>query len=126
MEKNPCKFKGGWSMNSDNFNYLIDTLVESVDGYNLDDSFDHWNAIHEICSSSCYSFVYGNAWSLVDFIRFSDRELFDQAEREVKDNDHNTDDVGLNDLMLSYAFQILKISTLKKWEENQSATIQSA
>lgn len=113
-------------MNSDNFNYLIDTLVESVDGYNLDDSFDHWNAINEVCSGSCYSFVYGNAWSLVDFIRFSDRELFDQAEREVKDNDHNTDDVGLNDLMLSYAFQILKISTLKKWEENQSATIKSA
>jgi len=112
-------------MNLDNFNYLIDTLVESVDGYNLDDSFDYWNAIDEICSSSCYSFAYGNAWSLVDFIRFSDRDLFDQAEREVKENDHNTDDINLNDLMLSYAFQILKISTLKKWKENQSAITQS-
>ena len=73
-------------------------------------------------TNSCYSFAYGNAWTLVDFIRFSDRDLFDQAEKEVQENDHNTDDINLNDYMLSYAFQILQIATLKKWEEMQIAS----
>jgi hypothetical protein len=110
-------------MNQDKFTSLIDSLAESVNtDYKLDDSFDHWNAINEICANSCYSFAYGNAWTLVDFIRFSDRDLFDQAEKEVQDNDHNTDDINLNDYMLSYSFQILQIATLKKWEEMQIAT----
>lgn len=104
------------------FTSLIDSLCESVNGYNLDDSFDHYNAIIEICASCDHSFVYGKAWSLVDYVRFQDRDLFDEVEREVQENDHNTDDINLNDYMLTYAFQILKVSTLKKWEEMQLAS----
>tara|TARA_R110000803_G_scaffold86203_1_gene152565 strand:- start:8 stop:367 length:360 start_codon:yes stop_codon:yes gene_type:complete len=107
-------------MNHDKFTSLVDSLAKSVnEDYKLDDSFYEWDATHEVCEVCDYSFVYGKAWGLVDFIRFSDRELFDQAECAVQDNDHNTDDINLNDYMLSYAFQILKISTLKKWEELQ-------
>jgi len=104
------------------FTSLIDSLCESVNGYNLDDSFDHYNAIIEICANCDHSFVYGKAWSLVDYVRFQDRDLFDEVEREVQENDHNTDDINLNDYMLTYAFQVLKVSTLKKWEEMQLAS----
>jgi hypothetical protein len=110
-------------MNQDKFTSLIDSLTESVNtDYKLDDSFDHYNAVIEICASCDYSFVYGKAWSLVDYVRFQDRDLFDEVEREVQENDHNTDDIKLSDYMLTYAFQILKVSTLKKWEEMQLAS----
>jgi hypothetical protein len=39
---------------------------------------------------------------------------------EVKDNDHNTDDISLDDYMLTYAFNILKVATLKKYNEQES------
>ena len=108
-------------MNQEKFNSLIDSLVESVKGYNLDDSFDHYSAINEICSTCDHSFVYGKAWDLVSFVKFDhgsyDDTLFDEVEREVQDNDHNTDDIILNDYMMTYAFNILKVATLKKYEE---------
>jgi hypothetical protein len=43
--------------------------------------------------------------------------LFDEVEMEVKDNGYNPDDVNLNDCMLYYAFNILKLATLKKYNE---------
>lgn len=105
-------------MNQTKFDSLIDSLVESVKDYNLDDSFDHYFAIIEICDNCDHSFVYFKAWQLVNFVRFNifDDNLFDEVEREVQENDHNTDNVTLNDLMMSYAFQILKVATLKKYE----------
>ena len=105
-------------MNQSKFDSLIDSLVEAVKDYNLDDSFDHYSAIIEICDNCDHSFVYGKAWDLVSFVKFDcyDDNLFDEVEREVQDNNHNTDDVTLNDLMMSYAFQILKVATLKKYE----------
>jgi len=108
-------------MNQDKFNSLIDSLVESVKDYNLDTSFDYYNAIIEICSNCDHSFVYYKAWKLVNFVRFEHFNveglgLFYEVETEVKDNDHNTDDVNLDDYMLTYAFNILKVATLKKYE----------
>jgi len=107
-------------MNQDKFNSLIDSLVDSVKDYNLDTSFDHYNAIIEICSDCDHSFVYYKAWQLVNFVKFEhgsyDDTLFDDVEREVQDNDHNTDDITLNDYMMTYAFNILKVATLKKYE----------
>ena len=110
-------------MNQNQFNSLIDSLVDSVKDYNLDSSFDYYDAIHEICSNCNYSFEYYRAWQLVNFVRFEHFNvlgglgLFYEVETEVKDNDHNTDDVNLDDRMLSYAFNILKVSTLKKYNE---------
>jgi len=111
-------------MNQNKFNSLIDSLVESVNDYNLDDSFDHYNAIIEICDNCDHSFVYYKAWQLVNFVRFEHFNteglgLFYEVEIEVKDNDHNTDDVILDDYMLSFAFNILKVATLKKYEALQ-------
>ena len=118
-------------MNQNEFDSLIDSLVESVKDYNLDDSFDHYNAIVEICDNCNYSFEYYRAWQLVNFVRFdmlmhhllfddmAKLNLFDEVEMEVKENGHNTDDVSLDDYMLSYAFNILKVATLKKYEESQ-------
>ena len=108
-------------MNQNKFDSLIDSLVESVKDYNLDSSFDHYNAIIEICDSCDHSFVYYKAWQLVNFVKFDcyDDNLFDEVEREVQDNDHNTDDITLNDYMMTYAFNILKVATLKKYESLQ-------
>jgi hypothetical protein len=109
-------------MNQEKFNSLIDSLVESVKDYNLNDSsFDHYDAIHEICGNCDHSFVYYKAWQLVNFVRFEHFNveglgLFYEVEREVQDNDHNTDDVNLDDYMMTYAFNILKVATLKKYE----------
>lgn len=116
-------------MNQNEFDSLIDSLVESVKDYNLDDSFDYYNAIHEICSNCNYSFEYYRAWQLVNFVRFEMYDyscrkftsgkinLYDEAQTEVEENDHNTDDVNLDDRMLSFAFNILKVATLKKYNE---------
>jgi len=115
-------------MNQNEFDSLIDSLVDSVKGYNLDDLFDHYDAIHEICGNCNYSFEYYRAWQLVNFVRFEHFDIFDfeggsslfyEVEKEVEKNDHNTDDVSLDAYMLSYAFQILKVATLKKYESLQ-------
>jgi len=107
-------------MNQNQFDSLIDSLVDSVKDYNLDTSFDYYNAIIEICANCDHSFVYYKAWQLVNFVKFDhgsyDDTLFDEVEREVQDNDHNTDDITLNDYMMTYAFNILKVATLKKYE----------
>ena len=113
-------------MTQNEFDSLIDSLVESVKDYNLDDSFDYYYAIHEICANCNYSFEYYRAWQLVNFVRFDMYDngarfnLFDAVEREVKENDHNTDDVNLDDRMLSFAFNILKVATLEKYNEQES------
>ena len=110
-------------MTQNEFDELIDSLVESVNDYNLDDSFDHYNAIVEICGNCNYSFEYYRSWQLVNFVRFEHfnieggLSLFYEVEMEVKDNGHNTDDVSLDDYMLSFAFNILKVATLKKYNE---------
>jgi len=112
-------------MTQNEFDSLIDSLVDSVKDYNLDDSFDHYNAIHEICGNCNYSFVNYKAWQLVNFVRFdmydngAKIQLFDEVEMEVKENGHNTDDVNLDDYILSFAFNILKVATLKKYESLQ-------
>ena len=107
-------------MNTEKFNSLIDSLVDSVNDYNLDSSFDYYDSILEICSNCDHSFVYYKAWQLVNFVKFEhgsyDGNLFDEVEREVQENDHNTDDITLNDYMMTYAFNILKVATLKKYE----------
>lgn len=112
-------------MNQNKFDSLIDSLVDSVKNYNLDSSFDHYNAIIEICGNCNYSFEYYHAWQLVNFVRFEHfnikggLDLFYEVEIEVKDNDHNTDDVSIDDYMMTYAFNILKVATLKKYESLQ-------
>ena len=109
-------------MKQNEFDSLIDSLVDSVKDYNLNDSFDHYDAIIEICDNCNYSFEYYRAWKLVNFVRFdmydyeAKIQLFDEVEMEVKENGHNTDDVNLDDYMLSFAFNILKVATLKKYE----------
>lgn len=109
-------------MNQEKFNSLIDSLVESVKDYDLNDSFDYYDAIIQICENCNYYFEYYRAWQLVNFVRFEHFNvlgglgLFYEVEREVQHNDHNTDDITLNDYMMSYAFNILKVATLKKYE----------
>ena len=115
-------------MNQNKFDSLIDSLVESVKDYNLDSSFDHYDAIIEICSNCDHSFVYYKAWQLVNFVRFEHFNaeglgLFYEVEMEVKDNNHNTDDVIIDDYMLSFAFNILKVATLKKYESIQAKEV---
>lgn len=103
----------------------MDSLVDSVKEYNLDDSFDHYDALHEICGNCNYSFEYYRAWQLVNFVRFdmydngAEIQLFDEVEMEIEENDHNTDDITLNDYMMTYSFHILKVATLKKYETSQ-------
>lgn len=110
-------------MNQNEFNSLIDSLVDSVKDYKLDDSFDHYNAIFEICNNCTYSFEYYRSWQLVDFVKFDYSELFDQAEMEVKELCHHDQKSTLNDIILDYAFQILKVATLKKYNEQESEVI---
>ena len=55
-------------MNQEKFDSLIDSLVDSVKEYNLDDSFDYYDAIHQICDRCDHSFVNYKAWQLVDFV----------------------------------------------------------
>lgn len=113
-------------MNNKEYEDLIDSLVESVKDYNLDDSFDYYDAIHQICENCNYSFEYYRAWQLVNFVRFDMYDngarfnLFDAVEMEVKENGHNTgyrSNSSLDDYMLSFAFNILKVATLEKYNE---------
>lgn len=107
-------------MNQEKFNSLIDSLVDSIKDYNLNDSFDHYSAIHEICDGCDYSFVNYKAWQLINFVRFDMYDLFDEVEMEVKDNGYSTGyrgDSSLDNYMLQFAFQILKVATLKKYNE---------
>lgn len=104
-------------MNQEKFDSLIDSLVDSVKEYNLDDSFDYYDAIHQICDGCDHSFVNYKAWQLVDFVKFDYSELFDEAEIEVKELCHHDQKSTLNDIILDYAFQILKVETLKKYSE---------
>ena len=109
-------------MNQNEFDSLIDSLVDSVKDYNLDDSFDHYNAIHQICSGCDHSFVNYKAWKLVNFVRFdmydngAKLDLFDEVEMEVKELCYHDQKSTLNDIILDYAFNILKLATLKKYE----------
>jgi len=104
-------------MNQNEYDSLIDSLVDSVKDYNLNDSFDHYDAIHQICSGCDHSFVNYKAWQLVDFVKFDYSELFDEAEMEVKELCHHDQKSTLNDIILDYAFNILKLATLKKYNE---------
>ena len=117
-------------MNQDKFTSIIDQLCNDLAKENWESSFyknyTKEDAINQICGNSGYTSVYKKAWELVNFIRFEDDSLFKQVELEVQENDHNTDDINLDDYMCSYAFHILQISTLKKWEEMQLATTKNA
>ena len=119
-------------MKQNEFDSLIDSLVDSVKDYNLDDSFDYYNAIVEICGNCNYSFEYYKAWQLVSFVRFDMYDngarfnLFDAVEMEVKENGHNTgyrSDSNLDNYMLSFAFNILKVATLEKYNEQESEVV---
>ena len=113
-------------MNQDKFSFIIDQLCNDFAKEDWQSSFyknyTKEDAINQICGNSGYTSVYKKAWDLVNFIRFEDDSLFKQVELEVQKNDHNTDDITLDDYMCSYAFYILKASTLKKWEEMQLAS----
>jgi len=102
--------------NQNEYDSLIDSLVDSVKDYNLDDSFDHYDAIHHICDGCDHSFVNYKAWQLVDFVKFDYSEFFDEVEMEVKELCHHDQKSTLNDIISDYAFQILKVATLKKYE----------
>ena len=116
-------------MNQKEFNSLIDSLVDSVKNYNLDDSSDYYDAIHEICEGCNYYFEYYRAWQLVNFVRFdmydngAKIQLFDEVEMEVKELCHHDQESTLNDIILDYAFHILKVATLKKYSEQESEAV---
>jgi len=102
-------------MKRQEFDSLIDSLVESVSGY-VDNGVDAYGAVHEVCSNCDHSFVYGKAWTLVDYARFEDRELFLDAESEsILIGQANEHEVTLDAIMLNVAFQILKLETLKRY-----------
>jgi hypothetical protein len=110
-------------MNQTKFDSLIDSLADSVKDYNLDDSFDHYDAIIQICENCNYYFEYYRAWQLVNFVRFDmydnaeKIQLFDEVEMEVKELCRYDETTSLNDIILHYAFYILKTATLKKYNE---------
>lgn len=111
-------------MTNTEYENLIDSLVESVNlNYILDDSFDHYDAITEVCESCNYYFEYYKAWQLVNFVRFDmydngeKIQLFDEVEMEVKELCRYDETTSLNDIILHYAFYILKTATLKKYNE---------
>jgi|TARA_R100000482_G_scaffold112551_1_gene55094 hypothetical protein len=111
-------------MTQNEYDELIDSLVESVTlHYDLDDSFDHYNAINEVCENCNYYFEYYRAWQLVSFVRFdmydngAKLNLFDEVEMEVKELCRYDETTSLNDIILHYAFYILKTATLKKYNE---------
>jgi hypothetical protein len=116
-------------MNQNEFDSLIDSLVESVKDYNLDDSFDYYSAIVEICGNCNYSFEYYRAWQLVNFVRFdmdnngARFNLFDAVEMEVKELFRYDEATSLNDIILHYAFYILKTATLEKYNEQESEVL---
>ena len=60
-------------MKKQEFESLIDSLVESVGDYDLNDGFDAYDAAHKVCSGCNHSFVTGKAWALVNYARFQDR-----------------------------------------------------
>lgn len=109
-------------MNQNEFDSLIDSLVDSVKDYNLNDSFDHYDAIIEICENCNYYFEYYRAWKLVNFVRFDmydngeKIQFFDQVEMEIEELCSYDQSTSLNDIILHYAFNILKLATLKKYE----------
>jgi hypothetical protein len=108
-------------MKRQEFESLIALLVESVKGYELTNNFDHHDALVEICANCDHSFVYGKAWDLVSYARFEDHDLFLDAEDLRIECDHDTDNVKLDDYVLSCAFHILRVATLQKWEELKGA-----
>jgi|TARA_R100000482_G_scaffold95709_1_gene40375 hypothetical protein len=110
-------------MNQNEFDELIDSLVESVTlNYDLD-AFDYYDAIIEVCENCNYYFEYYKAWTLVNFVRFdmydngAKIQLFDEVELEVKELCRYDETTSLNDIILHYAFYILKTATLKKYNE---------
>lgn len=110
-------------MTQNEFDSLIDSLVESVKDYDLNDSFEYYSAIVEICGNCNYCFEYYRAWQLVNFVRFdmydngAKIQLFDEVEMEVKELCSFDDSTSFDDMMLSFAFHILKVATLKKYNE---------
>ena len=103
-------------MKKQEFESLIDSLVESVGDYDLNDGFDAYDAAHKVCSGCNHSFVTGKAWALVNYARFQDRELFLDAESEsLLIGQANGHDLTLDKMILSVAFQILKLETLKRY-----------
>tara|TARA_R100001086_G_scaffold160126_1_gene86003 strand:- start:376 stop:819 length:444 start_codon:yes stop_codon:yes gene_type:complete len=112
-------------MKRQDFDSLIDSLVESVGDYvdngvdamgEINDAFDAYDAVHEICSRCDHSSVTGKAWTLVNYARSEDRELFLDAESEsLLIGQANGHDLTLDAMMLSVAFQILKLETLKRY-----------
>ena len=120
-------------MNQYIFNSLIDSLVDSVKDYNLDE-LSHYDAINEICYNCNYSFEYYRAWQLVNFVRFdmcddgARIKLFDEAEMEVEELcnfERSKGSNGLDDYMLCFAFHILKVATLKKYNEQVKEEVAS-
>lgn len=116
-------------MTQNEYDSLIDSLVESVKDYNLDDSFDYYDAIHQICEGCNYSFEYYRAWQLVNFVRFDmydngeKIQLFDEVEMEVEELCRYDETTSLNDIILHYAFYILKTATLKKYNKQESEVV---
>tara|TARA_R110002020_G_scaffold465673_1_gene687231 strand:- start:862 stop:1230 length:369 start_codon:yes stop_codon:yes gene_type:complete len=112
-------------MKRQDFDSLIDSLVESVSGYvdngvdamgEINDAFDAYDAVHEICDGNEHCIYYGKAWELVDYARFQDRELFLDSESEsLLIGQANGSDLTLDAMMMSVAFQILKLETLKRY-----------
>lgn len=116
-------------MTQNEYDELIESLVESVTlNYELNDSFDHYDAIHEICGNCNHSFEYYRAWQLVNFVRFdmydngAKIQLFDEVESEVEELcnfERSKESKSLDDYMLCFAFHILRVATLKKYESLQ-------
>ena len=53
----------------------------------------------------------------MSYARFEYHDLYLDAEDVRIECDHNTDNVKLDDYVLSSAFHILRVATLQKWEE---------
>ena len=112
-------------MKKQEFESLIDSLVESVSGYvdngvdamgEINDGFDAYDATNDVCSGCDHSFMNGKAWALVNYARAEDRELFLDAESEsLLIGQANGHDLTLDKMILSVAFQILKLETLRRY-----------
>lgn len=104
-------------MDQKKFNSLINTLTECINDYELDDSFDLYDVINHISINCDYSFKYFKAWQLVSHVKFIEQDLFQEVEDEVIEYLPNKENANLDDIIMNYAFHILKIAITKKYNE---------
>lgn len=119
-------------MNQEEFNSLIDSLVEAVKDYKLYFVVDLYDAVYEKVTRCEYTFKPSKAWELVTFARTledhahsingMDRIFKDAEEFILERNEANREEIeqALDGIMMDYAYEILKIATIQRYQEKHN------